>query len=146
MKRAFWVLSILAIGPACATPNTAREMPIPTGPVNLADGGLAIGFEDGREPAPVSAVDSECGADAGAFLRLLSRRDCLSDADCRVYRPGLAVDDLDVCYPVRADLVTSGEFDNEYRNLARACGRATMFSTHSCSRSLCVNQLCELAK
>ena len=122
-------------------------MQLPSGPAELADGGLAIVFEDGSTSAPVVAVDSECGVDAEAFLRLLTRQECIADADCKVYRHGLAADQLDVCYAVRVDLNTSSrKFDSEYRKLAKACGRATTFSTQGCARSRCVNWTCEIGR
>jgi hypothetical protein len=114
-------------------------------PVELEDGGLAIVFDDGRTPVPVIADGPGCEVDAGAFLRLLAVRDCERDADCRVYRHGLDVDELDACYPARNDVVDSRKFAREYQALGQTCGFATVYSTQVCSRAICVQGRCELA-
>lgn len=144
MRSLARLLGAIVLAAACAT--TRSHDLRATEPVALADGGLAFVFDDGRPPAPTFVQSEECAADAGAFLRLLSSRDCQTDADCRVYRHGLGVADLDVCYPARVDVIESQELDREYQALAKICGHATVFSMQSCSRASCIHNRCEIAR
>lgn len=113
-------------------------------PARLLDGGLIVLFSDGAIAAPAVADEAECHADAGVFLELLSSRVCQSDADCGVFRHGLGAAELEVCYPVRVDVLQSPALIRERRNLARACGYVTIYSSTYCEHARCVDRRCEL--
>jgi hypothetical protein len=148
-----WCQGVLVVALGCASAHSPLSAPSRdpnagaspnSGPSKLTDGGLGFTFDDGRTPVPVFVDGPECEADAGAFLQLLSAGDCQSDVDCKVYRHGLGVGELDTCYAVHADLLKSKELAREFRGLERACGRITAYPTQGCSRARCANHKCKL--
>lgn len=131
----------VALTCSCSTPRS-RELDLDA-PVRLPDAGLAVVFDDGTIAATAAREVEECRTDAGAFLALVSNRQCESDSDCVPFRHGLAAAGLRVCYPIRSALRRSEALARERRNLARACGFATIYSNEPCERTACVGHRCE---
>lgn len=122
--------------------HRSRELDL-SAPVRLPDAGLAVVFEDGTIAATAERSFEECHTDAGAFLALVSERECDSDSDCVPFRHGLAAAGLRVCYPIRSALRGSYALARERRILAQACGFATIYSNDPCEHTACVAHRCE---